>query len=233
MGHRIAGVWHPEDGDFEYRGLWYPDGEEITKHMAERLAGEPFYQADKVDAALAQVKGFRVAVDCGAWVGAWTRELTRRFERAIAIELSADNVRCVRKNAPRAEVLHCALGDINGMATPAKAKFDSHVSWQVGERMHTLAQLPGGVRMRRLEAIPEIEELPCLDYLKIHVNGYEVRALRGALSVIQKHRPIVTLVLKRELATYGDTPEAAREMLSKVGYVPIGGEKPYEIFGPG
>src|SRR6185369_7563459 len=192
---------------------------------------ERFYQCDKLDAALAHVRRKRVAVDCGAWVGHWSRELVCQFDQVIAIEANADNARCLRTNlwgAGNATVIHCALGEVSTdvLACPEGqgANIGSRIVAGSGGRFT--------VAMRRLDDLPEIQALPCLDYLKVHVNGMELKALKGAAATIKKHRPLMTVVIKPAIEDY-DSADAARAFLTdELGYRLIGGKRVYEIWSP-
>lgn len=232
---RIGGVPHGKPGeDTEFCGLLYPDGDEISKHMAARLQAEPFYQSDKLGQALALLKNRRVAIDCGAWVGGWSRELAKHFSRVIAIEAHPDNARCVARNcAPISAkglfdvaVLNAALGEVQARVSLAREGNGPNV----GTRVVQAGEI--SVRMYPLDDLDEVQALPFLDYIKVHVNGMELRALRGATETIRKHRPLLTVVLKPALETYGDTADAARVHLYDIGYRPVGGERPYELWAP-
>lgn len=230
----VGGVRTGGPGDTEFCGLIYPDNDKITKNMAARLKGEPFYQYDKLAQALTFVSGKRrrVAVDCGAWVGAWSRELARHFGQVVSIEANGDNVRCLRKNlacCPNATALHWALGEVNTevLACPEDqgANIGSRIVAGSGGRFT--------VGMRRLDDIPEIATLSHLDYLKVHVNGMELKALKGATVTIKKHRPVMTVVVKRAIEDYGDSPEAVHAFLKdNLGYKIVGGARVYEIWSP-
>lgn len=215
--------------DVEFCGLFYPDGDEISKHMAARLQSEPFYQHDKLAQALAVTKRRRGAVDCGAWVGGWSRELARHFAKVVAIEAHPDNARCAAKNtAPSGNVTvrNVALSDCNGETFIGKEANGPNVGARVGEKGIA-------VPLRRLDDVIAVQALDHIDYIKIHVNGMELKALRGAVGTIHQHRPVITIVLKPAITDYGDSAEAARAFLAdEIRYQPAGGEKPYEIWKP-
>lgn len=220
--------------DVVFHGLVYPDGDEISKHMAERLRREPFYQHDKLKQALDLVKHRRAAIDCGAWVGGWSRELARNFRNVVAIEASPDNARCVVKNTAAAgnvTVRCCALGDTDGAAVTVERKSNEPC---VGSRI--VSEQPFGavtVPIYRLDSVPGVLQMPAVDYIKIHVNGMELKALRGAVQTITRHRPVLTVVLKPAIEAYGDTVQRARDFLTaELRYRPAGGERPYEIWLP-
>lgn len=227
---RIGGVPLGNPGeDTEFCGLFYPDGDEISKHMAERLSAEPFYQADKYQQAMLQCRHFGAAVDCGAWVGGWSRALAQVFAKVVSIEANPDSARCVRKNIAHCEnvtVVNAAVGEVQGVV---KLSREGH-----GPNVGTRVDSAGTIRTRLwpLDDLPEVQALPAVDYIKIHVNGMELSALKGAVETIRRHRPVLTVVLKSALAAYGDSPEAARLFLNSLGYRAAAGERPYEIWIP-
>lgn len=215
--------------DAEFCGLVYPDGDEISKHMAARLRSEPFYQSDKLAAALALVKSRRTAIDCGAWVGGWSRELAKHFARVIAIEANPDNARCVGVNAGRenVQVHNVALSDKPGLVSVKP----EHNGPNVGSRV--VHGESGQIESITLDALLSgFSDLGPVDYIKIHVNGMEFKALLGAEATIRRHRPVLTVVLKPALVEFGSSPMEARLFLRNVGYRPAGGERPYEIWVP-
>src|SRR5512137_48020 len=65
-------------------GDWYlPDGE---AHMVEYLRAQPAYQGVHRATALEYVRRFGTAVDVGAHVGLWSRDLAARFATVHAFE---------------------------------------------------------------------------------------------------------------------------------------------------
>lgn len=214
--------------DVKFCNLFYPGGDEISPRMADRLRSEPFYQADKFAQAMAKVSRRRTAVDCGAWVGGWSVELAKLFEQVVVIEANPDNARCAEKNLAsfkNANVFNCAVGDETKEVLVGPREDGGKVSSFVGA--------PGGfsVPMMRLDDL--LRDAPiAIDYLKIHVNGMELKALRGAKETILRHLPVLTVVLRPTIEDIGDTREAARKMLYGWGYRRAGGEKPYEIWAP-
>lgn len=227
---RIGGAAYGRPGDTAFCGLLYPDGDEISKHMAERLRSEPFYQSDKLAAALKLVSNRRCAIDCGAWVGGWSRELGKHFDEVVSIEANPDNARCVVLNVPKNVTVICAaVGDENGRTCIAAEGSGPNVGSRVVPKRVDAADVP----LRRLDDIQQVKSMSAIDYIKVHVNGMELRALRGAVNTILRCRPVLTVVLKPALTVFGDTAEEARRFLAnELGYHPAGGERPYEIWVP-
>lgn len=67
------------------------------------------YQWSIWDAALPYVRSWRVAIDCGAHVGIFTRRMEDKFEDVYAFEPQADVFRCLAQNTQRARLFNCLL----------------------------------------------------------------------------------------------------------------------------
>ena len=172
--------------------------------MIARLETEAFYRADRFHDAMRHVKAWRGAIECGAHVGAWSRELAKRFEQVIAIELSGETWECLRRNLEpfkNAEAIQCALGERHGFINVRRNKgsIDSEVVEDGAYPATPLRTLD--------EIVAAAHELKSVDYIKVHVNGYEMPVLRGARETIRRHQPLMTVVIKKALANYGARPE--------------------------
>jgi len=222
---RLRGKWIASPGDFQHLGLWYPAGEYITKHLAERLAGEEFYHADRFFDAMKHVTTWRGAVECGAHVGEWSRELAKRFERVVAFEPRPETAECLRANLaahPNATVVQCALGQVRGQAGITTHKGPISARLIDGD----------SVEQRPLDDMHGMMELPDIDYLKVHVNGMEYQVLLGAEQTISTHRPVITVVIKPVQADYGATPDDIFHFMERTGYRVASRLKPYWVFAP-
>jgi FkbM family methyltransferase len=204
----------------QYAGLWFPDDEGLTKALRARLDTERVYRGDRLEEALALVKSRRVAVDCGANVGMWTRELARHFEQVIAVEPSRPNVECLEVNTAglrNVRIIHAALGSQQGRVAldTSKGAFSSMV-----------VPGTGSTPMTTINAL----DLQNVDYVKIHVNGFEERVLWGASKTLREWGPVLTVVLKPKLAEFDSDPDEIVTWLDEMGYRMAGGQKPYRIF---
>ena len=206
----------------QYAGIWFPDDDgTLTKALKARLDSEPVYRGDRLEEALRHVKRFDVAVDCGANVGMWSMALAKRFRDVIAIEADPTNVECLLLNTAECSnvLVHgFAVGEAHGRAglDRRKGHFSSHIS-------------PGGdVAVMPLDGLIK----GGCDYLKVHVNGYELPVLKGAVETLRRCKPVLTVVLKPKLAAYDTAPEDIIAWLEAHGYRMAGGLKPYRIFTP-
>ena len=210
----------------EHKGLWYPEGDSLTKNFIARLETEAFYRADRFHDAMKHVRAWRGAVDCGAHVGAWSREMAKRFERVVAIEMNPATSECLERNLvpwPNAVPVNHALGDRGGKIKlfGNKGSIDSEVEGDGDD-----------VWLDRLDDLSAVKDLSAVDYLKVHVNGYELEVLKGAQETIRKHRPVMTVVIKKALANYGATEQDVLDFMERMGYAVASRLKPYWVFAP-
>ena len=210
----------------QFAGLWYPDADELTKNFKARAQTEPFYRADRFHDAMKHVKQWRGAVECGAHVGEWSRELATRFERVVAIEMNPASAECLRANLPahpNVIVVNHAVGAHGGQV-------------QISGKKNSMGNMVAGdgedVWLDRLDDLTAVKETAAIDYLNVHVNGYELEVLLGAKETIAKHCPVTTVVIKRALADYGATPEDIFKFMDRVGYRVASCLKPYWVFVP-
>jgi FkbM family methyltransferase len=187
---------------------WVPDGD---THMEDYLAahgGE--YQREHRQASLQLCDRRRIALDVGAHVGLWSRDLCVVFEEVIAFEPVAGFRQCFVRNvtADNVTLYPFALGRAPGRAAMAIAPDNSGASH--------IAQGPGGdaVEVRPLDDL----ELTDVDYVKIDVEGFELYVLEGARETLLRCRPVVTLEQKLHSAThFGIEQYAAVEYLKSLG----------------
>ena len=73
------------------------------------------YQEAQRNKALAQVNKWNLAIDIGANIGLWSRDLTNFFDKTICFEPNSDCIKCLKKNITieKAIIYNCALGSKN------------------------------------------------------------------------------------------------------------------------
>lgn len=126
----------------------------------------------------------RNAIDIGCRDGEYTRYLTKDFDHVFCFDYRRRKL--FHKNVDLDKITHfkCALGEENkvikvsggGSITTNKIPQEK---WY-DEQLHTLDSF----------------EIDNVDYIKIDVDGFELRVLQGAQSIIEKYSPL--LVLEQE-----------------------------------
>ena len=133
----------------------------------------------------------RSAIDVGAWLGPWTRELARRVPHVTCIEPQPDLAAYLRKVVPaNVTVVEAAVSD-----APGRARLS------LPERRHganALASLHGDPDSAAVVHDVEVIRLDDLDvadvgFIKIDVEGHERAVIDGATELIRRDRPRLLL----------------------------------------
>ena len=100
---------------YQAHGWFFADQDTHFSHMIEKnikKGGPAAYQEPVRKKSLEFVSDYGVAVDIGANVGLWSRDLAIKFARVIAIEPVVEFQECLRRNVPmeNIEIWPIALG---------------------------------------------------------------------------------------------------------------------------
>lgn len=140
-----------------------------------------------------------VAVDVGAWLGPWTRALSRRAAHVHAFEPQpALAARLRRVVAPNVTVHEAAVG-----ASPGVARLViDHASGRdsLSHLARTGEGSEGGATVEHVEV--DVVRLDDLDlgevgFLKVDVEGHEGEVLDGAVGLLERCRPVVLVEVEQ------------------------------------
>lgn len=178
-------------------GWWFPDGE---KHLPEWMArvgqkrdGLLQYQFGKYNAALRHVRQRRGAIDVGAHIGQWSRNMAADFEVVHAFEPVPDYAACWQANiedTPNAMLHDVALGESPGLVCLKCGTPGSHGDTFVAPKDEANAAID--ISMRTLDSF----DLANVDFIKIDCEGYELFVIKGAERTIKRDRPCVIVEQK-------------------------------------
>lgn len=184
------------------------------------------FMREHLQEAFKHVRKWEVAVDVGAHVGFWTRDMAERFARVYAFEAAGDTFACLSRNMAgfkNVELWHCAVGE---RAWFAEVQDDPTRIGNTGSRFIRSGQ--GVLPMNRLDDVG----IAACDLLKIDVEGYEWQVLCGAEKLITDHRPVVIMECDKKFASprYGVKDDAAEKFLLKRGYCEVAHMRPDKVF---
>lgn len=198
---------------YQSHGWWFPDQD---THFAGMLAKSikkgsgAVYQdaARRTSIELCPRRG--LALDIGANVGLWSRDLCQFFDRVIAFEPVTDFRACLERNvsAQNLEIRPCALGAVDtqiNMIITQENTGHSHVD--------TASLGQGSIDMHRLDSL----DLPHIDYIKIDCEGYELPILQGAEQTVRRCRPILVIEDKKHKDVGHDQYTGAIDLLLSWG----------------
>jgi FkbM family methyltransferase len=194
---------------YQAHGWWFPDQDTHFAGMLKKSiqkGGGPVYQQSVRQQSIDLTPSRTLALDIGANVGLWSRDLTEAFAHVISFEPVSDFRDCLVKNVPASnlEVRGCALGEEDtfiNMIITVENTGHSHVD--------TSTMGHGTTPMYRLDSL----ELPKIDYIKIDCEGYENTILRGARQTIMRDRPVMVVEHKRHKDVGHDDVDQALDTL--------------------
>lgn len=200
---------------YQSHGWWFPDQD---THFADMLTKSvkkghgAVYQHEARQKSLQLVKNKAVALDIGANVGLWSKDLCQHFTKVIAVEPVTAFSDCLKMNvtSPNLEIISMALGAEDTMVEmiiTAENTGHSHVN--------TNSLGSGSIPMRRLDSL----DLPHIDYVKIDCEGYENFILAGAEQTIKRDRPVIVIEDKKHKDVGHDHSTGAIHRLQQWGAV--------------
>jgi len=171
------------------QGWWLPDKEtHIDVYFNE--VGRPEYQPIHQNAAIGYCKQFRTAVDIGAHIGLWARNMTNKFDSVVCFEPCEEFAEILAKNAPNVTFIHkCALGD-------SKGSVKLNVQQDNTGMTHVVRGEVGTVPMHPLDHF----DLDNVDFVKIDVEGYELEVVKGGYETFKRNNPVVIIEQKTKYA---------------------------------
>ena len=152
-------------------------------------------------------------VDGGAFIGDHTvayAEAVGPAGHVWAFECSPNTLECLYFNTkalPQVHVVSAALAEQRGAVT-------IWASWGVASCDAIGRAVPEGIPTVPLDAFT----FDRLDYVKLDLEGYELKALRGAEGQLRRHRPVVVVESGRQLARYGDSRADLLACMTDLGY---------------
>lgn len=176
----------------EHYGWQFPDFETHLPRMLKKSVDKGLpaeYQIAVRQRSIELCPRRDVALDIGANVGLWSRDLVKSFGRVIAFEPVAVFRECLETNVKgdNFEVRPIALGDQDTMGTMIITEDNSGHSHLDPNTMGA-----GDVQVVRLDNL----NLHDINYIKIDCEGYEYRILQGAEQTIRRCRPVVVIEQK-------------------------------------
>lgn len=190
---------------------------EADTYFRDKLTDRGF-QVEHLEQALVHCRRFRTAIDGGAHIGTWSAYMATKFRNVIAFEPAPDTFACLTANTKGLHnVLHvkAALGEKAG----AGRLFDDD-------------SRPGNTGARHLDQMCAIDRsepveittvdsigLDDLDFLKLDVEGYELRALQGAAETLRRCKPVILIEVKKfNPPRFGVDHRAAARFLTGMGF---------------
>ena len=168
-------------------------------------AGSVVGRAQQLYGHFRRLEGRKVAVQAGGHIGVYPKILSEHFARVYTFEPEPRNFECLVRNAPGVFAARGALGNDRGCAHLRVHGKNSggHSLWGAG---HT--------PVYRIDDLA----LDACDGLFLDLEGYEMHALRGALTTIKKHHPLIVAEENKKLNNQGFQYGDIQRLLAPLGY---------------
>jgi FkbM family methyltransferase len=163
-----------------------------------------------------------VVYDVGAFIGDHTAFYASKARMALAIEAARDAFTCLERNLmfyPNASLWNAAASD-----SSTRGHWKINDDGNRGARsVVPVASIDDASDENAVEAFIRLDEIavgyPPPTLIKLDVEGWEVRALRGAERTIRNHHPIIVCEVNRgALVRAGTSPEELHALLTGHGY---------------
>lgn len=206
--------------NFNYQfidGVYLPKNE---KHLLETIKLFPKYkdtfgyQYNKYSKFKDSFKGFNVALDIGAHVGLWSRYLCDDFSHVYAFEPIRDFTEIYKLNVHNDNytLVNCGLSDTDEMVNFSLDNYNTGHT-----HVDILNKNNPKIRLVPLDMYPFASH-DKIDLIKIDVEGFEFKVVKGGLNTIKQHKPVIILEQKgNDKDLYGEENKSALNYLLSLG----------------
>ena len=173
-------------------------------HFIEYLKRNNHYQEEQRNRAISYVENWGFAIDIGANIGLWSKDLSSYFDRLVCFEPNPYCEDYLKKNInlEKSKINSCALGEKNEIKNlfihPLNSGASSFVNkTKIGFQKDSGA-IYGEFPKETLQKNVEVKKLDDfnynnIDFIKIDVQGYELSVLKGAYNTLKLNNPILCI----------------------------------------
>jgi FkbM family methyltransferase len=187
------------------------------------------FQREHLMEAFKHVKRWDYAVDVGAHVGFWAKDMAERFGKVYCFEPSPETFGCLCKNLVEFDNVELSCAAVGDKQRYCKIRRDDIRAKNSGSEYITICE-NGPIRMVSIDDL----NLPGCDFLKVDVEGFELAVLRGAKGTIAKYRPVISMECDKKFARsrFGWDDAEAMRFLTIRDYVEVAHMRPDRVFAP-
>lgn len=217
----------------EASGWWLPADDTYFAQFANPIhyrAGPPpkhnGFMREHLQAALKFVRKWDAAIDVGAHVGFWAFDLAQQFTTVFAFEPAGPTFECLLKNTEEfdnVKAFNLAVGD-----RPGKCEIQNDKQRPGNSGSNYIKPGAGEIDIVTLDSFG----FDACDFLKVDVEGFELRVLEGARALIKRCRPVISLECtdRKFRDRYGIPEDEAQRWLLKRGYREAWAQRPDKVF---
>ena len=154
-------------------------------------------EAKYLEKIISSINTFENAVDCGACYGVWTYLLHPYFKKVYAFELVGVHRKCFLKNMSafninNFELFPFGLGDKTIKSFVGNDKLIMDKYGYSAYNAKVVEDKNGNEFVTTLDSF----NLKNISFIKIDVEGYELKLLEGAYNTIEKNKPLIFIEKK-------------------------------------
>ena len=142
------------------------------------------------------IDNFRTAIDIGCRAGEYARYLVGDFKSVKCFEPRKQNrTRFMgsipKKHFKKVKYYPCALGDVEGLVTMyGPTVRDEDEWWQKKKKRGNIVK---GKLLEVKQKTLDSFNFKDVDFIKMDVEGHELKVLKGAVETISIHKPVIVL----------------------------------------
>ena len=154
-------------------------------------------EAKYLEKIISSINTFENAIDCGACYGVWTYLLHPYFKKVYAFELVGVHRKCFLKNMSafninNFELFPFGLGDKTIKSFVGNDKLIMDKYGYSAYNAKVVEDKNGNEFVTTLDSF----NLKNINFIKIDVEGYELKLLEGAYNTIEKNKPLIFIEKK-------------------------------------
>ena len=175
------------------QGTFWASPSEDSKMFYNLSKLKTFYDADFAATLGANLKPDAIVIDVGANIGEFSVAVAPHAKKVYAFEPVARSRALLQKNtasSPTVEIIDCALSNTEGTVTLAPDTKNNSGTYRVTGS--------GTIPLRTLDSFNLTP-----DFIKIDVQGLDIRVLQGAARTIAKNKPVLLFEISDLTIKYG------------------------------
>lgn len=181
----------------KYKGWYFPDKEEYFINLLKDVDGDKIkYQHLQRKNSFKYLDNNRNALDIGANVGLWSKDMCKKFDHVFLFEPYTDNIECLKANLnefTNYKIYECALSN-------EKSIENFFIDEQnIGSSSFT--QMKSEIENLKLVSVQKIllDELNIenVDYIKIDVQFHELEVIEGSVDTLNRNNPVLCIEAAR------------------------------------
>ncbi len=167
---------------------WYLP--QYESHFLEHLVNGKSYQSKQRAESLKYLKYKGTAIDIGANVGLWARDLCGIFNKVILFEPNSLNIECLKKNLDNFnnfKIHQVALSNITGN--------EYLFLDDKGCGNHSLKSILGSQAKKEKVELKTLDEynFKDIDYIKIDAQFHELEIIEGGINTLRNNDPVLCI----------------------------------------